>query len=87
MIVWTGARPLPRRAAPRRAVGLSAAGAFSLRARAGSDWPTQPVRYTNLFPPGGATDILSRLFCAKVSELPGQQFVVENRAGAAGTVG
>jgi tripartite-type tricarboxylate transporter receptor subunit TctC len=45
------------------------------------------VRYINLFPPGGATDILSRLFCAKMSELSGQQFVVENRVGAAGTVG
>jgi tripartite-type tricarboxylate transporter receptor subunit TctC len=56
-------------------------------ARAGEQWPTQPVRYINLFPPGGATDIMSRIFCAKMSDLAGQQFIVENRAGAGGTVG
>jgi tripartite-type tricarboxylate transporter receptor subunit TctC len=51
------------------------------------EWPAQPVRYINLFPPGGATDVMSRLWCAKMSEITEQQFVVENRAGAGGTVG
>jgi tripartite-type tricarboxylate transporter receptor subunit TctC len=50
-------------------------------------WPSQPVRYINLFPPGGATDVLSRIYCARMSDLARQQFVVENRAGAGGTVG
>ena len=63
--------------------GLSATG----RAQPGSDWPNQPVRYINIFPPGGATDTLSRLYCAKMSELTGQQFVVENRSGSGGNVG
>ena len=53
----------------------------------GADWPTQPVRYINIFPPGGATDTLSRLYCAKMGEITGQQFVVENRSGSGGTVG
>jgi tripartite-type tricarboxylate transporter receptor subunit TctC len=53
----------------------------------GSDWPNQTVRYINPYPPGGSTDILSRLFCAKLSELSGQQFVVENRSGSGGDVG
>jgi tripartite-type tricarboxylate transporter receptor subunit TctC len=79
-------RPQPRRAVLRLAAGAAAAGA-SVPARARAEWPTQSVRYINLFPPGGATDILSRLFCARMSELSGQQFVVENRVGAAGTVG
>ncbi|MCK8784055.1 tripartite tricarboxylate transporter substrate binding protein [Roseomonas sp. NAR14] len=50
-------------------------------------WPTQPVRYINVFPPGAATDILSRIWCARMSEVTGQQFVVENRSGSGGTVG
>ncbi len=52
-----------------------------------SDWPNQPVRYINIFPPGGATDTLSRLYCAKMGELTGQQFAVENRSGSGGNVG
>lgn len=63
--------------------GLSATG----HAQPGSDWPNQPVRYINIFPPGGATDTLSRLYCAKMSEITGQQFVVENRSGSGGNVG
>ncbi|MFC7540428.1 Bug family tripartite tricarboxylate transporter substrate binding protein [Siccirubricoccus deserti] len=43
--------------------------------------------YINIFPPGAATDTLSRVYCTKMSELAGQQFVVENRSGAGGTVG
>jgi tripartite-type tricarboxylate transporter receptor subunit TctC len=50
-------------------------------------WPTGSVRFIGLFPPGGGTDILSRLWCMKMSEITGQQFVVENRAGSAGNIG
>src|SRR5260370_40892298 len=50
-------------------------------------WPTRPVRYVNGFPAGGATDTLSRILCQKMSELAGQSFVVENRAGAGGGLG
>jgi tripartite-type tricarboxylate transporter receptor subunit TctC len=59
---------------PRRAVSQEA-------------WPTRPVRYVNGFPAGGATDTLSRILCQKMSELAGQSFVVENRAGAGGVLG
>ena len=45
------------------------------------------VRYVNGFPAGGATDTLSRILCQKMSELSGQSFVVENRAGAGGVLG
>src|SRR5258707_2273201 len=50
-------------------------------------WPARTVRYVNGFPAGGATDTLSRILCQKMSELSGQSFVVENRAGAGGVLG
>lgn len=56
-------------------------------AMAQAAWPNRPVRYINPFPAGGATDTLSRLFCAKMSELTGQQFIVENRGGGGGDIG
>ncbi len=56
-------------------------------ARAQSDWPNKPVRYINVFPPGGPTDTLSRIVCAELTEITGQQFIVENKAGAGGNVG
>ena len=56
-------------------------------ARAQAAWPTRPVKYINQFPAGGATDILSRIFCAKMSEITGQQFVVENIGGGGGDIG
>ena len=50
-------------------------------------YPNKPVRYINPFPAGGATDTLSRLFCAKMQELTGQQWIVENKGGSGGNVG
>jgi tripartite-type tricarboxylate transporter receptor subunit TctC len=50
-------------------------------------YPNKTVRYINPFPAGGATDTLSRMFCAKLSELTGQQWVVENKGGSGGNVG
>jgi tripartite-type tricarboxylate transporter receptor subunit TctC len=80
----------PRRLPRRAALGIAAIGTASAlagRDATASEWPNQPVRYINLFPPGGATDVMSRLFCAKMGALSGQQWIVENRAGAAGNVG
>lgn len=50
-------------------------------------YPNKTVRYINPFPAGGATDTLSRIFCAKMSELSGQQWIVENKGGSGGNVG
>lgn len=50
-------------------------------------YPNKSVRYINPFPAGGATDTLSRIFCAKMSEITGQQWVVENKGGSGGNVG
>jgi tripartite-type tricarboxylate transporter receptor subunit TctC len=50
-------------------------------------WPVRTVRYVNGFPAGGATDTLSRILCQRMSDLSGQQFIVENKGGAGGVLG
>ncbi|MCX7363994.1 MAG: tripartite tricarboxylate transporter substrate binding protein [Alphaproteobacteria bacterium] len=55
-------------------------------ARAADPWPTKPIRVLMPFGAGGSMDILSRLLAPIVSQSLGQPVVVENRAGATGTV-
>ena len=50
-------------------------------------FPSRPLRIINPFPPGGGVDITNRIVATKLTEVLGQQVVVENRAGAAGNVG
>ncbi len=50
-------------------------------------YPVKPVRMIVPFVPGGNTDIIGRVFSPKLSELLGQQIVVENRGGAGSTIG
>jgi tripartite-type tricarboxylate transporter receptor subunit TctC len=52
----------------------------------GDAYPAKPVRLVIGLAPGGATDIQARLFAQKLSESMGRTFVVENRAGAGGTI-
>jgi len=61
--------------------GISGAGAQTADA-----WPTKPIRVIMPFGAGGSMDVLSRLLAPIVSDQLGQQVVVENRAGATGTV-
>ena len=50
-------------------------------------WPAKPVRFIVPYPPGGTVDPLAWLMGAKLGESLGQQFVVENRPGAGGSIG
>ncbi|MGH8639183.1 MAG: Bug family tripartite tricarboxylate transporter substrate binding protein, partial [Burkholderiales bacterium] len=50
-------------------------------------YPAKPVRVVIVFPPGGATDIVGRIVFRQVGEQLGQQFIIDNRPGASGTLG
>ncbi len=52
-----------------------------------SHWPTKPVRFIVPFPPGGTTDPLARMVGARLTATLGQQFIVDNRPGASGSLG
>ena len=77
---------LPRRTFLGLAAGAAALPAVSRLARAQA-WPSRPVRIVVGFPAGGATDIQARLMGQWLSERLGQQFIIENRAGASGNIG
>ena len=64
----------------RRALALAAAPFLASGvARAADEWPHKPVRYINVFPPGGPTDTLSRIVCAELSELTGVSVMTIHR--------
>ena len=50
-------------------------------------WPSRPLRIVIAYPPGGSTDVAGRLLAQQLGTRLGQQVVVENRAGAGGTLG
>src|SRR2546422_341194 len=68
---------------------LAIAAALALGADAGAQdaYPARPVRIIVSFSAGGPTDSVARIMGAKMGELLGQQFLVENKAGAGGNIG
>jgi tripartite-type tricarboxylate transporter receptor subunit TctC len=72
----------------RRALlaGMAAA-PFVRSASAQAAWPTRPVTVMVPYPPAGGADTTARILYAKLGAILGQQFVIENRGGAGGTIG
>jgi tripartite-type tricarboxylate transporter receptor subunit TctC len=64
-----------------------AAAPFGRSASAQGSWPNRPVQVMVPYPPAGGADTTARILYAKLSNALGQQFVVENRGGAGGTIG
>jgi tripartite-type tricarboxylate transporter receptor subunit TctC len=77
-----------RREVSRRALltGMAAA-PFVRSASAQAAWPNRPVSVMVPYPPAGGADTTARILYAKVGTILGQQFVIENRGGAGGTIG
>lgn len=83
--------PSARHEVKRRARGSVAMLALALLAAAGTTlaqgWPSRPVRVIVPWPPGGSNDGVGRIVFQRLSEQYAQPFVIENRGGAAGTLG
>ncbi len=71
------------------ASSATALAAATLSTAHAADWPERPVRVIVPYPPGGSTDILTRIIAANLQQyLPGRgAFVIENRSGAGGNIG
>lgn len=83
---------MKRRLITQALLALSMAGVLAplpaaVAGEAPSAWPTRPARIVVPFPPGGSADVMARFVAQRMSEKYGQQFIVENRAGAAGNIG
>lgn len=71
----------------RVAIGIFCAITSSLGFAQGNSYPNRPIKIVIPFPPGNTTDIMTRMIAPKLQEAMGQAIVVENRAGASGTIG
>jgi len=81
---------LDRRDTTRRRVLVGAAAAlatpFLLRSASAQGWPARPVRVIIPYPAGGGADTTGRILFSRLGEVWGQQFVIDNRGGAGGTI-
>jgi tripartite-type tricarboxylate transporter receptor subunit TctC len=79
---------------PRRRTVLMAAAAvatmaspFAAQAESPADYPTKSIRMIVPYPPGGGTDVIARIVQERFQALMGQPFIIDNRGGAAGSIG
>lgn len=77
----------PARLATLRLVPIAVAACLTSPAASAQQYPTKAVRVIVPFAPGGGSDISARRFSAKLTTVLGQQFIVDNRGGAAGLIG
>ena len=73
----------------QRALAAAIIGTVMIAATAAvaEDWPTRPIRVISPFPPGSASDTVSRVVLDQVSQILGQPMVIETKPGAGGIVG
>jgi tripartite-type tricarboxylate transporter receptor subunit TctC len=76
-----------RRSFIQLAGGATLAGLSGTSARAQAAWPNKPITIINPFPAGGGSDAFSRPLASELTKQLGQAVIVDNRAGAGGTVG
>ena len=70
-----------------RMIAAAAALVAATAPAAAQNWPTRPVTMVVTYAPGGSTDIVGRIFATRLSEILGQQVIVENIGGAGGMAG
>ena len=70
-----------------RRVVLVIVPAFFASIAGAQPYPSKPVRVIVPFPPGAGADIVTRIFTPRLADALGQQFIVDNRSGAAGHIG
>lgn len=84
-------RPTPLKTSHARRVLLAGIAAVAVFGVAGpvmaQDYPNKIIKLIVPYPPGGATDVIGRVMAQKLSVALGQQVIVDNRAGAAGSIG
>lgn len=68
-------------------VVMGTCGTLPFSVNAQQAFPTKPIRLIVGFAPGGGTDIVARAIAPKMSEILGQSVIIENKSGAAGTIG
>lgn len=68
-------------------LGGIALGVLATPAAAQDNWPSRPVKFIVNFAPGGSTDATARAYADRLSRMLGQQFIIENKPGASGTIG
>jgi tripartite-type tricarboxylate transporter receptor subunit TctC len=66
---------------------IGAAGLLVACVASAQQWPTKTVKMISVFPPGGSVDQVARILAQQLTTQLGQTFIVENRTGAAGSIG